>query len=182
MMNLVIRSRVTPFSKSRWGVMSLRGPLVSYSHSNEDHRHQSSEWLKWSWLLSEGAPLCWFLLRSSVESPRSRHTPRERAHERERGVGARCVDNEQQTSNWHGQYWVKKSHWGRQALNTHRCTHTHTRNHQCWMGSVTFDLVIKMPVNTIYWHGFVHDSVIICFPLSDLHAPMSRHFFLLLHW
>lgn len=129
MMNLVIRSRVTPFSKSRWGVMSLRGPLVSYSHSNEDHRHQSSEWLKWSWLLSEGAPLCWFLLRSSVESPRSRHTPRECAHESERGVGARCVDNEQQTSNWHGQYWVKNhTEEGRHWTHIDGHTHTHTKS------------------------------------------------------
>lgn len=120
-MDLVIRSRVTPFSKSCWGVMSLWGPLVSYSHWNEDHRHQSSDWLKWSWLLSEGAPLCWFLLGSSVESPRSRHTPRERAHERERGVVARCVDNEQQTSNWHGQYWVKPHR--EEGM---QCAHTHT--------------------------------------------------------
>lgn len=86
MMNVVIRSSVTPFSKSCWGVMSLWGPLVSYSHWYEDHLHQSSKWLKWGWLLSGGASLCWFLLGSSVESPRSRHTQRERAHERERGV------------------------------------------------------------------------------------------------
>lgn len=86
MMNVVIRSSVTPFSKSCWGVMSLWEPLVSYSHWYEDHLHQSSKWLKWGWVLSGGAPLCWFLLGSSVESPRSRHTQREHAHERERGV------------------------------------------------------------------------------------------------
>ena len=52
------------------------------------------------------------------------------------------------------------------------------------MGSVTFDPVIQTPVNTIYYHSFVHDCVIICFPASDLNEALSRHFFLfmLLHW
>lgn len=45
MMSLVIRSSVTPFSKSCRGVMSLWGPLVSDSHWNEDSCHQSSEQL-----------------------------------------------------------------------------------------------------------------------------------------
>lgn len=109
MMNLVIRSGVTPFSKSCWGVMSLWGPLVSYSHWTEDQRHQSSQLLKWSWLLSEGAPP---IVDFSSGVQCKAHVPVARwvcvhTRERERGVLARCADNEQQTSDWHGWYWVK---------------------------------------------------------------------------
>lgn len=39
----------------------------------------------------------------------------------------------------------------------------------------------QTPVNTIHPRCSVHDSAIICFPPSDLHAVMSRHYFLLLH-
>lgn len=79
MMNLVIRSSVTPFSKSCRGVMSLKGPLASYAHWNEDQRHQSRARLKRSRLLSNALPSA---DSSSAEAPRSCRTLGGRARER----------------------------------------------------------------------------------------------------
>lgn len=172
MMNLVIRSSVTPLSKSCWGVMSLWGPLVSLTPTEtRTQRHQSSEWLKWSWLLSEGAPLCWFLLRElGGKSPRSRRMPRERARNRE-SAGCGCTLRGQWTPNLQLTQPVlsETTLWSRDAAHTLTC--------QRGMGSVTFDPAIQTPVNTIYYHRFVRDCVIICFPPSDLNAVMSRRFF-----
>lgn len=54
-------------------------------------------------------------------------------------------------------------------------------NQERWMGWATFDPTIRTAVSIILSHRSVHDSGIICFSLSDLHAVVSRRSVLLLH-
>lgn len=178
MMNLVIRSSVTPYSKSCRGVMSLRGPLVSCPHRNRDHRYQSSERLpaKADFCLKAHLFLDFFFSGVQSREPAfSSHAERACARAGVAGCRQHAVRtmNSKPPTNTAA---IERKHTVRQGCGarTHAITDVEWVQWHLTPASQT-------PINTVHPRRSVHDSAIICFPPSDLHAVMSRHYFLLLH-